>query len=224
MKIIAESASNHQGDFNYLLGLAKAAKESKADYFTAQVLDTESFCDPSYTKRELIEKIVFSKEQWKELFNYCKELELNFIPCAADLNSFKFCVQQGFTLFKLHGSDLLNILILDEIKKSEVKVLIETQLATVRDINLCISTIGEEKVECLIHGYSNYPTEESELNLNALNFLKENWTFPIGFADHSTDTTTTPMMAMAMGAQWLEKHITLSRNDRHADWQPSLTP
>ena len=47
---------------------------------------------------------------------------------------------------------------------------------------------------------------------------------PIGFADHSVDTETIPAMALAKGISWIEKHITVSRNDRNYDWQPSLDP
>ncbi|XGC82258.1 N-acetylneuraminate synthase family protein [Bdellovibrio bacteriovorus] len=224
MKIIAESASNHQGSYEYLVALLYAAKNSGADYFTAQILQIDSFCDPTYEKRNLVEEIAFSFEQWKAFFKECEKVGLNFIPCAVDLESLKFCISEGFKLLKLHGTDLLNMPMLEVIAGSDVRILVETQLATERDIEVALSKIGKDKVECLLHGYSNYPTEEEELNLSALEFIKEKWGLPIGFADHSTDTTVIPMMAMAMGVSWLEKHITISRNDRRYDWQPSLSP
>ncbi len=224
MKIIAESASNHQGDFSYLLNLAKASKSIGADYFTVQILKLETFCDSTYERRDLVEQIVFSQTQWREFFNYCREIELELIPCPADLASLEFCLAEGFSLLKLHGTDLLNMPILDKLSHSKVKVLVETQLATERDINLALTRLGKERVECLLHGYSNYPTEEEELNLGALDYMRDRWKLPIGFADHSTDTAVIPMMALAKGAKWLEKHITLSRNERRYDWQPSLTP
>lgn len=224
MKVIAESASNHQGDFQYLLKLADATKYAGADFFTVQVLEINSFCDATYKSREVVEKVVFSQDKWLEFFAYCKKKEIALIPCAADVQSLKFCLNQGFKLIKLHGTDLLNVHMLEVIAKSDVKVLVETQLATERDINLVLEIIGKEKVAGLLHGYSNYPTEESELNLNAIDYMKETWKLPVGFADHTTDTTVVPMMVMAKGAEWLEKHITMSRNDRRYDWQPSLNP
>ncbi|MDH5523665.1 MAG: N-acetylneuraminate synthase family protein [Desulfobulbaceae bacterium] len=224
MKIIAESASNHQGDFSYLLELAKASKEAGVDFFSVQVLELDAFCDPTYKNRALVEEVVFSQAQWRDFFDYCRKINLAIIPCPADLSSLDFCLEEGFRLLKLHGTDLLNMPMLDRLALSEVKVLVETQLATERDINLALFRLGAERVECLLHGYSNYPTEDEELNLGALDYMRNTWKLPVGFADHSTDTTVVPMMAMAKEAKWLEKHITLSRNDRRYDWQPSLTP
>ena len=54
--------------------------------------------------------------------------------------------------------------------------------------------------------------------------MKNKWRLPIGFADHTTCTSKIPLMAMAAGCEWIEKHITLSRNHRRYDWQPSLNP
>jgi len=224
MKIIAESASNHQGDYDYLVGLAQAAKNAGADYFTVQVLNIDGFCDATYKSRKLVEEIVFSQDKWREIFITCREMELSLIPCAADFSSLEFCISEGFELIKLHGTDLLNIPMLERLAQADVRVLVETQLATKRDINLALSILGKDKVECLLHGYSNYPSEDEELNLDALDDMKETWDIPVGFADHSIETSVIPMMVMAKGATWLEKHITLSRNDRRYDWQPSLTP
>ena len=53
--------------------------------------------------------------------------------------------------------------------------------------------------------------------------MLKNWKLPIGFPDHSVDTETIPAMA-SKGISWIEKHITVSRNDRNYDWQPSLDP
>ena len=103
-------------------------------------------------------------------------------------------------------------------------MILETQLATERDIDLALSFIKKDKVICLMHGYSNYPTEGSELNLNSIDFMKTNWELPVGFADHSLETDTIPAMALAKGITWIEKHITNSRNDRNYDWQASLDP
>lgn len=224
MKIIAESASNHQGNYDYLVELAKAAADAGADYFTAQVLEPTAFCDETYSSLQVVKDVSFDQATWCIFFNECKTININFIPCPADSLSLEFCLNEGFALIKLHGTDLLNIPMLEKIAKADVKVLVETQLATERDINLALQIIGTDKVEALFHGYSNYPSEEEELNLGALNDMREKWGLPLGFADHTTDTTEVPLMVMAIGCEWIEKHITLSRNHRRYDWQPSLNP
>ena len=76
----------------------------------------------------------------------------------------------------------------------------------------------------MIHGFSNYPTEGDLTQLNSLDFMKMKWNLNVGFADHTIDTTNLPLMVLAKNASWLEKHITISRNWRGPDWQPSLEP
>lgn len=222
IKVIAESASNHNGNYDNLLSLAKNSKLAGADYFTVQICDAKSFCDETYPSIEVVKNICFSKSEWKTFFIACRELKINLIPCPTEIVSLNLCIEEKFELIKIHGTDILTIPMLEIISKNNIKVILETQFATERDIDLALSIIGEDKIECLIHGYSNYPTEGEELNLNAIQYMKNRWNLNIGFADHSLETSTIPMIAISKGATWLEKHITLSRNDRNYDWQASL--
>ena len=224
MKIIAESASNHNGDIAYLKKLAQASKASGADYFTFQILDPESFCAADYERFDIVESIALPQSEWAELIDYCKSMELELIPCALDLKSFQFCLDQNLDFFKIHATDIVNVPFLKEVKKAgNIKVLLETQCATYQDIKLAIGYL-QDQLEAIIHGFSNYPTEVEDLNLNALDYLLDEFGYDIGLADHSLDTTEIPLMALAKGCKYLEKHITISRNDRHYDWQVSLYP
>ena len=224
ISIIAESAANHNGSYNNLISLAKASKNSGADYFTFQIVDEKYFCDKNYPSRKIVQDVSFQKNQWKDFFKYAKKLDIKLIPCPCDIGSLEFILNNKFEIIKIHGTDLTNIPFLNLIAKKKVRVILETQLATERDINLALSIIGRDKVICLMHGYSNYPTEGKELNLNSLDFMKSNWNLPTGFADHSLETATIPAMALAKGVSWIEKHITNSRNERNYDWQASLDP
>ena len=102
MKVIAESAFNHQGDFSQLKQLAKAAKDSGTDFFTVQVMHVDSFCVKDYEKYDLYKATEFSKVQWIELFDFCKSIALNVIPCVLEETSFNWCYSYGFRLLKLH--------------------------------------------------------------------------------------------------------------------------
>jgi sialic acid synthase SpsE/spore coat polysaccharide biosynthesis protein SpsF (cytidylyltransferase family) len=224
MKIIAESASNHNGNLDYMLKLAQVSKDSGADYFTFQILDPTSFCAADYERFEIVNEIALSRKDWGKLLDYCEELQLPVIPCPLDLTSFHFCLSRNLELIKIHATDIVNVPFLKEIQKNpEVKVLLETQCATYQDIKLALRFI-ENQLEAIIHGFSNYPTEVEDLNLNALDAIADEFGHKIGLADHSIDSTEIPLMALAKGATYLEKHITVSRNDRHYDWQVSLYP
>ena len=223
MKIIAESASNHSGKLDYLIGLASAAKESKADYFTVQILSPESFCAKDYERYEVVAEIAFSFDQWTELLDHCEKIGMAVIPCPLDMDSLKYCLDKGFELIKIHATDIVNVPFLKEIQKSSIRVILETQCATYQDIKLALTYIGPQ-VDAIIHGYSNYPTEIEDQRLNALDYIRNEFDCEVGFADHTLDIKGVPLMALAKNAKYLEKHITLSRNDRNYDWQVSLYP
>lgn len=223
MKIIAESAFNHQGNLDYLLKLASEAKTAGADYFTVQIYNTDFFCDRAYSKYQICKETEHSAEHWAELYRHCQSIEMELIPCVLDNWALDLIGTWKFDYIKLHATDLLNIPFLLSIKEKKYPVILETQCATKKDINEALSILGDQ-VSVLFHGFSNYPTEYDDLNLNALDYLKLEWGKPTGFADHTQDTLGIPVMLLAKGTDFIEKHITISRNDRQYDWQVSLEP
>jgi len=222
MKIIAETAFNHNGNYNSLKDLLLTASKSEADFATIQIFDAPSFCEKKYERYDIYKKTSFSQKQWQEVFNYCEQLFLEIIPCPLDLKSLEFCYDNQFKLIKIHATDLLNIEMLKYISdRKDIKILLETQCATKIDIDFCMSIISDN-VECIFHGFSDYPTELKHIKLNALDFLKEHYNKKVGFADHTLDTKEIPLMCLAKGVEYLEKHITTDRSARGYDWQVSL--
>lgn len=223
MKIIAESACNHNGDLNILLQLAFTSKQSGADFFTVQVMHVDTFCDVNYSKTTLYKQLEFTKKEWINCFDYCKLNQINLIPCVLDETSFKWCYDYGFKLMKIHGTDITNKPFLNYLQsKKDCKYILETQGATLFEMEFAIHILSDS-IEALFTGYSNYPTEIEDLNLNCIETLKQ-YSYKTGYADHSTDTCNIPLMILSKGYDYIEKHITLSRNHRGYDWQVSLYP
>lgn len=224
MKIIAESAYNHQGLLSEVLNLMRAAADSEADYFTVQIMDPESFSDKEYSKHQLYMDHNISFDEWKNVFEESAASGLQIIPCALDERSLNFVWEEGYRFIKLHATDLTNPSMLGIIQQNpDVRVILETQAATNFEIRFALGYIGDQ-VDAILTGYSNYPTELEDLNLDSLDFLAEEYGKPVGLADHSPTVTDIPLMALAKGCKYLEKHITLTRNNRHFDWQVSLYP
>lgn len=224
MKIIAESAFNHNGNIDYLVKLAIESQNAGADYFTFQVMDVDDFCVVEYTKYELYKKYSLSFEDFDYFFEETKDLDIEFIPCVLDVSSFKYIYNKGYKFLKIHATDISNEALLKQIvNKSDVSIILETQCATHFDINYALKSLRNQIV-CLMHGFSNYPTEVEDLQLNSLDYLSDKFNLAVGFADHSLDTQNIPLMVLAKGCEYIEKHITLSRNDRNLDYQVSLYP
>jgi len=224
MKIIAESAFNHNGDVQYLKELAIEAKKAKADYFTAQIYKTEDFCDTEYSKFQICKDVELSVNQWLDFFEHCRKIDLELIPCVLDIPSFRLCYSAGYRFIKIHATDILNIPMLELISSHDCRAILETQCATERDVNTAIQVLGKS-VHALFHGFSDYPTKYKDQNLRALDYMRERWPlFKLGFADHTIDTASIPLMALAKEVDYIEKHITLDRSNSNYDWQVSLEP
>ena len=224
MKVIAESAFNHNGDINYLKELALASKAAGCDYFTVQMMDVESFCTKDYTKYQLYKENEITSEEWRELFLFCEEEGITVLPCVLEEKSFKLATEFNFELIKIHATDINNVPLLKEIANTNgVNVILETQCATSIELEIAINILGD-KIEALFSGYSNYPSEVEELNLNVLDTFKSKYPYKIGFADHTLDVANVPLMLLAKNCDYIEKHITLTRNNRNFDWQVSLYP
>jgi len=82
MKVISESAFNHNGDVKNLISLAIESEKSGADYFTFQVMDVDDFCTKEYSKYELYAKYSLSFEEFDYFFDSTRHLEIEYIPCV----------------------------------------------------------------------------------------------------------------------------------------------
>jgi len=224
MKVIAESAYNHMGEANEVIRLLEASKGAGADFFTIQIMNPHIFSDTEYSKHQLYIDHNISYHDWDKVFAASEREALPIIPCPLDEDSFDYVMSKDCKLIKIHATDLTNPNMLAKIKEQQqVRVLLETQAATGFEIRYALREIGEQ-VEAILTGYSNYPTEFEDLNLNAIDSIRNEFGFKVGYADHSPTVEEIPLMCLAKNCDYLEKHITLSRNTRKFDWQVSLYP
>ena len=96
MKILAETASNHNGSSNYFIDLIEKISVHKNVYITAQILKVDSFCDQTYEKYEFVKSVCLDFEEWKKIFKHCKTIGHKLIPCPCDIESLQFYIDQKF--------------------------------------------------------------------------------------------------------------------------------
>jgi sialic acid synthase len=109
--------------------------------------------------------------------------------------------------------------------QTKIPIIISTGMSDKKDIDnaLEIITKSHENIS-ILHCLSQYPSEYKNLNLNTIPFLKQEYpNYKIGYSDHSIGISI-PISAVAMGAEIIEKHITLDRNMKGTDHIGSLAP
>jgi len=225
MKVIAETASNHMGELPYLKELSLESNNAGADLVTVQVLDLDAFVTPYDTlSYPNFVKVAFSQTEWIDYFEWCKTKSIKVLPCILDYPSAKMCLKQGFSSVKVHASDIVNIDFLKYINTHFDKVFLEFGGANLKEISTALSVLKSTEV-VLLYGFNAYPTKIENQNLNFLKTLNYLFSCETGFCDHSINNEFIPLLAMAKGASYLEKHVTLDMDDENRfDWQVSVEP
>ena len=231
--IIAEIGINHNGDLNIAKQLIELAKDSGADAVKFQKRDIDLVYTTSElemprespfgsSNRDLKEALEFGDEEYDSIDRYCKGLGIDWFASCWDINSVKFMDRYKPRFHKVASALITDIELLDEIKKRDSDVIVSTGMSTLDEIDACAGHFDMERL-CIQHATSTYPSNYDELNLLMLKTLQERFSCPIGYSGHESGVATS-VAAVALGAQLVERHITLDRAMFGSDQSASLGP
>jgi len=231
--IIAEIGINHNGSIDRCKELIMLAKVSGCDFAKIQKRNPD-VCVPEHQKSKLRKtpwgemkyidykhKIEFSEKEIKELCEFSEMIGIKFFASVWDLDSVK--VMSKYTKYAKLGSASINDLELCKATREAFDFLIiSTGMSTEEEIDACIEACSPDVV---MHTNSTYPCPVEELNLNYMYHLKEKIgdNVELGYSGHEYGLVTS-FAAVAMGATWLERHITLDRNLWGSDQSSSIEP
>lgn len=160
-----------------------------------------------------------------EVYKHAKSLGLDFVEtlCAPGCTSLLKLFTPDY--LKVASRDLTNLPLLEVLGETKIPIIISTGMAGKKELDDALTTLGRyHKNISILHCVSQYPTHPDNANLNTIKFLQENYTeFTIGYSDHTIGISA-PVAAVAMGAQIIEKHITLDRRMKGTDQKGSLGP
>ena len=223
-KIIAEIGINHNGDIELAKKLISMAKIAGCDYVKFQKRNPD-ICVPEEQKKlmrdtpwgyisylDYKKKIEFSKEDYVEIDNFCKEINIEWFASAWDFDSLNFIEYFNIKKHKIASALITNIDFLKQVALLKKYTFISTGMCELRDIDSAVNIF--EKANCkfeLMHSVSTYPAEEKDLNLSLINFYKKRYNCNVGYSGHE-NTISPSVIAAALGASSIERHITLDRS------------
>jgi N-acetylneuraminate synthase/N,N'-diacetyllegionaminate synthase len=223
--IIAEAGLNHDGDFTAAKKLVIAASKTGADVVKFQIFKTENFISEDEEYFDLFKSLEFTQDEWSELANLAEDKEIIFSASVFDEESAEILNDIGAPLYKISSGDLTHIPLLAYVSKKNLPVILSTGIATIGEIEESLNNMyksGNQQI-ALMHCVSNYPTKYEDTNLSIIKNLKEMFDIPVGFSDHTTGVLI-PSLAVAKGADIIEKHFTLNKNLPGPDHKLSLDP
>ena len=241
--IIAEMAWSHDGSYENARAIVLAASKAKADaicihlthisdYMTTDYVAAKGGASSSANSEKLydfLSKKNLSEDEWKRVIKLAHDSGVAVCAMCNDVYSVHFAAKNGIDSFVIPPASIQEIVLLETVAKYRTPVLIRIGGAHQDEIALAIDAMRSNGAEfALIHGFQNFPTELDEMNMNLIGTLKSKYGVSVGFADHvdggSDVALLVPVVAIAKGANLIEKHLTYDRSKKGLDYESALNP
>tara|TARA_Y100000389_G_scaffold183282_1_gene200613 strand:- start:3236 stop:4087 length:852 start_codon:yes stop_codon:yes gene_type:complete len=175
----------------------------------------------SYLKYK--KKIEFGKKEYDIINSYCKKKKIAWFASPWDIDSVNFLKQYNCKFNKIASAMLTNISLLEEVAKEKKHTFISVGMSREKDIVKAIRIFNKFKCKfTLMYTVSSYPADEDDLNLLSIIYLKKRYKCEVGYSGHEK-TVSPSIMAYFLGANVIERHITLDRTMWGTDQSASLS-
>ncbi len=218
---IAEIGVNHLGKIDTALELVRSAVRAGSDFLKFQTYIAEDRYDkknPRYKEfTTLLKEWQLSRDEEIEMWKLAKDLGAEVFTSVYELKSIEFAEKMETIGYKIAAFEMRNKPLLKEVIKTKKPMIISCGMTNLNEINDLTNYLNENNTSfILLHVISSYPLEERHSYLSKINILKNKFSCPIGHSDH-TPGTLIPPLAVAAGAQIIEKHFTINPKYRLSD-------
>lgn len=214
-QIIAEIAQGYEGDVKLCERFVKLAKQCGADGVKFQIFEAEELCLPNYKYYNLFKSLYIRPEEWKKIISLCNELEIDFYADVFGATTLEWMLECRIGGIKFHSTDLKNYSFLRHAKDRNIRIIVGVGGSTLEEIEKAVSYLGKNEI-VVMSGFQAEPNLIEDVELNKLAVIKKKLNVKVGYADHIEVTNplsrALPAMAVLMGADYIEKHLTIERD------------
>lgn len=238
--VIAEIGVNHNGDMGLAKQLIVAAHGAGADYakfqtFSADDLVTADAGVATYqkpaarggTQHDMLRGLELTHDNFRELMAFSESMGIGFLTTAHDFASLDFVLGLNLDYIKISSGDLTNRPLLERVAGEGTKIILSTGMGSFDEVAQALGVLEQSGINremvTVLQCTTNYPAPVEEANLRAMVSMGEQLAVGIGYSDH-TDGNDTSIAAVALGAQIIEKHLTLDRSLPGPDHAASANP
>lgn len=231
--VTAEIGINHNGDIELakqLINMAvrcgvdavKFQKRTVDKVYTKEFLDSPRESPWGTTQREQKNGLEFGLSEYKEVDNYCKKQSIDWFASAWDIDSLNFLKQFDLKYNKIASKMLADREFVEEVAKDNRHTFISVGLGSTKQIDEVVYLFERRKIPfILLHCIMKYPCKIQECSLRGIGRLKYLYSCPVGYSSHHSGTADA-VIATTLGAEVIEKHITLDRAMYGTDQPASL--
>lgn len=232
--IVAEIGVNHNGNLEIAKKMIDAAVHAGVDAVKFQKR-TPEVSTPLEQQMQMREtpwgyityleyrrKVEFGEAEYCEIDRYCKKRDIHWYASVWDEPSVDFLERFHTPAYKIPSAALTDHNLLRHLCKTGKPLILSTGMSTIEQIKVAVDVLGSEDL-IITHATSTYPCDSTELNLRMIGTLRETFPCPIGYSGHEVGLVTS-VVAVALGACMVERHLTLDRatwgNDQSASVEP----
>lgn len=232
--IIAEIGINHNGDIEIAKQLMDVAVETGCDAVKFQKR-TPEICVPEEQKSiprdtpwgtmsyfDYKKRIEFEQKEFEQIDAYAKKIGIDWFASPWDVPSVDFLEGFNAPCQKIASACLTDSELLTAINRTKTTTILSTGMSSMQEIDKAVSLLNDVPL-AIAQATSTYPAEASELNLRAIQTFAQKYKVPVGYSGHERGLQVT-IAAVALGATFIERHITLDRSMWGTDHSASLEP
>ena len=232
--VVAEIGINHNGDLELAKRLIDASMLAGVDAVKFQKRTPELCVPPEQqgkmretpwgyiTYLEYRRKVEFGAAEYAAIDAYCRDRKLTWFVSVWDEPSVDFMEAYNPVCYKIPSASLTDHNLLRRVRTTGRPVVLSTGMSTMEQIDAAVGVLGTDDL-LINHATSTYPCDPSELNLKTIRTLAERFPAPIGYSGHEVGLIPT-VVAVALGACLVERHITLDRAMWGSDQAASVEP
>jgi sialic acid synthase SpsE len=235
--VIAEAGANHNKDLGVARELIDVAAEAGADavkfqtYSGAAIYSTKTprfaYLAPVTDKSpsELLEDIALPRDWQPELAEHARARGLHFFSTPFDFDAVAELDALDVPVLKVASFELVDLTLVRRVAETGRPLILSTGMAVMGEVEEALAAAREAGARDigLMQCTSVYPAPAGRINLRAMATMEQAFGVPVGLSDHSLGIAV-PIAAAALGAAFLEKHFTLSRDMPGPDHPFALEP
>jgi len=237
--VIAELSANHNGDIDRAKKIILEAKKAGADAVKLQTYEADTItmkCSrpefmineglwKGYTLHDLYKWAETPYSWHKELFEYAEENNITCFSTPFDESAVDLLEDINTPAYKIASFEIIDLPLIEYVASTHKPMILSTGMASPDEIKEAVDIAHQSGCNqlALLHCVSGYPVPIEQSNLRVIEDLATKYNVISGLSDHTLGMLI-PSVAIAMGACIIEKHVTLSREEKGPDSEFSIEP
>jgi len=232
--IIAEVAQTHEGSLGNAFAFVDAVASAGANAikFQTHIASAESTLDEPWrikfslqdeSRYSYWKRMEFSEKQWSDLSRYAKERGIMFLSSPFSVEAVDMLNRIGIPLWKVPSGELSNVELIEAIWDTGRPILFSSGMSRIEELDVVVRQTRSKNIPFgIFQCTSAYPCSPKQWGLNMISELRARFKCLVGFSDHSGDIYA-GLAAAALGADFIEVHVTFSRQMFGPDVLASVT-